>query len=122
MVTFASADEALVEVEQGQPFELLITDVVLPGVLQGNTLADRVKSLRPGVTVLYMSGYTRNAIVHAGRLDQGVNFMEKPFTPDTLLKTVRRLLDQARAGSPKRGPLSGRVQPAPRVRPRRPPG
>lgn len=76
---------------------LLLTDVVLPGVMQGNDLARCVHDLWPDLPILYMSGYTRNGIVHAGRLDGGVNFLEKPFTPEVLVKMVRQMLDQARA-------------------------
>jgi DNA-binding NtrC family response regulator len=103
VTAYASADEAVAFLEQDLSFDLLITDVVLPGTLQGNDLANRLQSSRPALPVLYISGYTRNAIVHAGRLDKGVNFLEKPFTPEALLRTVRQLLDQKRgAGHSKR--------------------
>jgi PAS domain S-box-containing protein len=103
VTAYASADEAVAFLEQDLSFDLLITDVVLPGTLQGNDLANRLQSSRPTLPVLYISGYTRNAIVHAGRLDKGVNFLEKPFTPEALLRTVRQLLDQKRgAGHSKR--------------------
>ena len=97
LVCFGSADEAMVAFEQGElAVDLLLTDVVLPGVLQGNDLARRLQDSRPGLPVLYTSGFTRNAIVHAGRLDEGVNFLEKPFTPEALAGMVRQVLDQAR--------------------------
>ena len=99
VISFGSADEAMVDLEQGQEcIDLLLTDVVLPGVMQGNDLARRVQSSRPDLPVLYMSGYTRNAIVHAGRLDEGVNFLEKPFSPENLVLTVRRVLDMGLSG------------------------
>ncbi len=95
VVCFGSADEAMAALEQGElAIDLLLTDVVLPGVMQGNDLARLVQNSRPDLPVLYMSGYTRNAIVHAGRLDKGINFLEKPFTPEALAQTVRKVLDQ----------------------------
>jgi two-component system cell cycle sensor histidine kinase/response regulator CckA len=96
VVCFGSADEAIVGLAQAQTAaDLLLTDVVLPGGLQGDELARRVRVSRPHLPVLYMSGYTRDAIVHAGRLDKGVDFLEKPFTPQTLASTVRSVLDKA---------------------------
>lgn len=91
----ASGQEALAVVEgRNKPPDLLLTDVVLPGGMQGNRLAEELRSTWPGLPVLYMSGYTRNAIVHAGRLDEGVNFLEKPFTPGTLMRAVREALER----------------------------
>jgi two-component system, cell cycle sensor histidine kinase and response regulator CckA len=96
VICFGSADEAAVVLEQGdQTVHLLLTDVVLPGAMQGKDLFDKVQASMPDLPVLFMSGYTRNAIVHAGRLDDGVNLLEKPFTPAALGKMVRRVLDQA---------------------------
>lgn len=98
VICFGSADEAMVALQQGQEgIDLLLTDVVLPGVMQGNDLARSIQRSRPQLPVLFMSGYTRNAIVHAGRLDEGINFLEKPFTPEALSRTVRQVLDQAGA-------------------------
>jgi PAS domain S-box-containing protein len=73
--------------------DLLITDVVLPGGLQGNELAGEFVSRVPDLPVLYMSGHPRDAIVHAGRLDEGVCFLGKPFTPQGLSSKVREVLD-----------------------------
>ena len=80
--------------EHREPVHLLLTDVVMPG-MSGRALADQISSERPGIRVLYMSGYTDNAIVHHGVLDPGVTYIQKPFTPDTLIKTVREVLDAA---------------------------
>ncbi|MCG3184150.1 MAG: Sensor histidine kinase RcsC [Planctomycetes bacterium] len=72
--------------------QLLLSDVVLPGT-GGPALAKQLQELKPGLKVLFMSGYTDNAIVHHGVLDAGVNFIEKPLRPDALLKKVRGVLD-----------------------------
>jgi CheY-like chemotaxis protein len=72
--------------------DLLLTDVVLPG-RNGRDLADEAAAKRPGLNVLFMTGYSRNAIVHNGRLDQGVNMIQKPFTQAALAAKIRDLLD-----------------------------
>jgi two-component system, cell cycle sensor histidine kinase and response regulator CckA len=97
IVAAGSGDEALALLEGGLVVDLLLTDVVLPGNLQGNDLVQAVSLIRPNLAVLYMSGYTRDAIVHAGRLDPGVNYIEKPFRPDELAARVRELLDEVAA-------------------------
>lgn len=94
VVTAANGREALQALDSVTRIDLLLTDVVLPGEIQGDGLAKRALEERPGLPVLYMSGYTRNAIVHAGRLDAGVNYLAKPFTPDGLLASVRGVLDR----------------------------
>jgi two-component system, cell cycle sensor histidine kinase and response regulator CckA len=94
VTTACSGDEAYALLTDGDKlFDLLLTDVVLPGRRQGNDLAKEAKLLRPDMPVLFMSGYTRDAIVHAGRLDPGVNYLEKPFTPGSLGAKVREVLD-----------------------------
>lgn len=74
---------------------LLLTDVVMPG-LSGRALADRLATQRPATRVLYMSGYTDDAIVQHGVLEPGLSFLQKPFTPDVLAQRVREVLDQRR--------------------------
>jgi DNA-binding NtrC family response regulator len=74
------------------PIHLLLTDVVMP-VMSGSDLSEKLQSIRPETRVIYMSGYTDNAIVHHGILKQKINFIEKPFSPESLSKKVRQVLD-----------------------------
>jgi PAS domain S-box-containing protein len=76
----------------GQPPDLLFTDVVMPG-MSGRELVDEARKIFPKLKVLYTSGYTRNAIVHGGRLDAGVEMIAKPFSPASLAQRVRDVLD-----------------------------
>ena len=93
VVIARSAEEAeRVFLEHGKTISLLLTDVVLPGV-NGRVLYDLLKSKKPDLKALYMSGYADNAIVHQGVLDAGITFMQKPFTTETLVRKVRQVLD-----------------------------
>ena len=84
---------ALETLDRGGPVDLLLTDVVMPGGLNGRQLADKAVARRPGLRVLYMTGYTRDAIVHHGRLDPGINMISKPFSFEELAARVRERLD-----------------------------
>ena len=88
-----NASEALGVVSSQGPMDLLLTDVVVPGGSNGVELANRLRTLCPELRVLYMSGYTDNAVVHHGILAPGAFFLEKPFTPLELTLKVRQVLD-----------------------------
>ncbi|SAI71635.1 two-component hyrid sensor and regulator [Bordetella ansorpii] len=86
------AVSALAIVESGAPVDLLFTDVVMPGPLRSPDLARQTRQHLPDVAVLFTSGYTENAIVHAGRLDAGVELLSKPYTREALARKVRHVL------------------------------
>ena len=75
------------------PIHLLVTDVVMPEI-SGRELANHIAEIRPEIKVLYMSGYTDNAIVYHGVLGEGMKFIQKPFTVDGLARKVREVLDK----------------------------
>jgi CheY-like chemotaxis protein len=90
----ANADAALSILDDSGTVDLLLTDVVMPG-MNGRALAEVAQLRRPGLKVLYMTGYSRNAIVHQGRLDAGVSLMQKPFSQNVLAMRVRTMLEEA---------------------------
>jgi CheY-like chemotaxis protein len=93
VVEARNADEALRLVEAGTQIDLLFTDVVLGSGLNGRELAGKVSEKVAGLPVLFTTGYTRNAIVHHGRLDPGVHLLDKPYTQQELGRKLRELLD-----------------------------
>jgi CheY-like chemotaxis protein/two-component sensor histidine kinase len=91
----ANAAEALKLIDDGAPFDLLFTDVIMPGSMNGRGLADEAVKRRPSLKVLFTSGYTENAIVHHGRLDPGVLLLAKPYRKSDLARMIRTALDVA---------------------------
>ncbi|TXL68776.1 PAS domain-containing hybrid sensor histidine kinase/response regulator [Zeimonas arvi] len=99
-VTGASAGRAaLAELERNADIDLLFTDVVMPGGMNGRQLADTARARWPALKVLFTSGYTENAIVHHGRLDRGVHLLSKPYRRGELAAKLRRVLDEPNRGA-----------------------
>jgi DNA-binding NtrC family response regulator len=89
----AHPDEALrICAEYDGSIHLLITDVVMPG-MGGRELAEQMLQMRPEAKVIYISGYTDDAVMRHGVLNENVNFVQKPFTPRVLAQQVRKVLD-----------------------------
>jgi PAS domain S-box-containing protein len=88
----ANGAEALSIVEAGRSFDLLFTDVIMPGAMNGRQLADEIAMRRPGLKVVFTSGYTENAIIHHGRLDSGVLLLAKPYRKSDLAVMIRKAL------------------------------
>lgn len=94
----ASNGEEALRISREHPekkIDLLLTDVVMPS-MSGKQLSDRLKEVIPHLKTLFISGYTNNAIVHHGVLIEGVEFLQKPFNPDTIARKVREVLDRDR--------------------------
>ncbi len=92
---YANGESAIEAVRQGLSYDLLLTDVVLPGRMSGKDVANALEIIVPTAKVLYMSGYTENSIVHHGRLDAGINLLSKPFRLGDLARKIRQVLATA---------------------------
>jgi len=95
----ADAERAMEIINNNSGIDLLFTDVVLPGQFNGRMLADRILTNNPKMKVLFTSGYTENAIVHHGRLDEGVQLLSKPYRQEELARRVRQVLDHNKAST-----------------------
>jgi CheY-like chemotaxis protein len=91
-ITASTGVEALAKIDSGQSFDLLFTDVIMPGGLNGKELAEEALRQRPGTRVLYTSGYTDNAMLEHGRVDQGALLLTKPYRKSELAQMVRLAL------------------------------
>lgn len=107
------AQSALTIIESGAPVDLLFTDVVMPGPLKSTELARKARERRPDIAVLFTSGYTENAIVHGGRLDDGVELLSKPYTREALARKLRQMLGHPGIALPPRGAAASETPPAP---------
>ena len=92
VLAVANGEAALEILKRGEHVDLLFTDVVMPGALNGRRLANRAQELNPALAVVFTSGYTENAIIHHGRLDEGVTLLSKPYRRVQLADTIRKAL------------------------------
>jgi len=92
VLTACSADDALARLAGLGRIDLLFTDVIMPGNVSATELAAKARALHPEVRVLFTSGYTENAMIHNGRLDEGINLLSKPYGRAELASAVRTLL------------------------------
>ena len=83
-----------------RPFDLLLTDVVVPGAMNGKALADEVRRRWPSTRVVFMSGYSENILSTQGRLEQGVLLLNKPFTMHELARMLRQAFDAPTPAKP----------------------
>ena len=95
VLTAASADEAVTRLDGQDRIDLLFTDVIMPGAVSATDLAARARALHPNLRVLFTSGFTANALIHNGRLDEGINLLNKPYDRLELAVAVRMLLSEA---------------------------
>ncbi|HSI42938.1 MAG TPA: response regulator [Methylotenera sp.] len=103
--TASDAQSALDIIEKGQKFDLLFTDVVMPGPLKSSEMAKIAKNKLPNIAVLFTSGYTQNAIVHGGKLDAGVELINKPYRQADLARKIRMVIDKTHKESSEKNPI-----------------
>ncbi len=92
VLTARDGQSALTILESGVAVDLLFTDVVMPGVVKSTKLAEKAREHRPGLAILFTSGYAADAIVHKGRLDADTELLSKPYTREALARKVREML------------------------------
>lgn len=92
VLTAANAKDALAQLENGADVDILLTDIVMPE-MNGRRLADAALQIKPELNVIFMTGFTKNAVVHNGVLDPGVNFLAKPFSLDELSAKLREVIE-----------------------------
>jgi signal transduction histidine kinase/ActR/RegA family two-component response regulator len=97
VITARSGVEAEEILLRSPEIDLVFTDVVMPGPVNGRQLAERARRIKPGIKILFTSGYTENAIVHNGQLDPGLELLSKPYDVTLLAAKVRRVLDHEKA-------------------------
>jgi CheY-like chemotaxis protein len=88
----ANAAEALAIIDAGATVDLLFTDVIMPGAMNGRQLVDEALKHRPALKTLFTSGYTEDAVIHHGRLDPGVLLLAKPYRKAELARMIRLAL------------------------------
>ncbi|MFM0319769.1 response regulator [Paraburkholderia nemoris] len=106
VLTASSGDAALEFIDSDVPIDLLFTDVVMPGQVKSVELARRAAARSPTVPTLFTSGYTRDEIVHHGKLDAGITLLSKPYRRDDLARKVRSVLRGAGVASVSDGQIS----------------
>jgi CheY-like chemotaxis protein len=92
-ISVANAAEALALIDKGVKFDLLFTDVMMPGLMNGRELAENVARRNSSLRVLFTSGYTENAMIHHGRLEPGIQLLAKPYHRSELARMIRVALD-----------------------------
>lgn len=95
VIAAPNPEAALSVIQNDARIDLLLTDIVMPG-MNGRELARQARQVQPGLRVLYMTGYSRNAVVHQGRLDEGVDLLQKPVSQAQLAHRVRVVLDRTK--------------------------